>query len=863
MLLIVFVGLRCTNTKNTVSTRAFHNMTARFNGYYYSNENIKDGVYKIEKNYKDNFTQLLPIFVYPAPEQAKSTFAEFDKAIKKSSLVIQRHAIKDAKGSEISGAGKWIDNNWINVGISHFYKRDFFSGIDVFEYVVRMYPKSDDKYTAMIWLIKSYNEVGAVTNAEQIISLLKNQKKLPQAVKNELPVVWADYYIRRGMYSEAQARLMEVVRNNNFLTGMSKKRRARYAFIVAQLAEQQKDFKRAQAYYEKTIQLKPSYEMLFYSKIRLARLTDVKKYGAEKIRKELLKMTKENKNSDFFDVIYYTLGEISEKENNRQQAIFFYQRSVQTSVNNAIQKALSFLKLGEISFDASQYVKAGAYYDSSMLALPKTHPEYDKISARKQTLERLVKNLNTITREDSLQRIAKMPEAERLKFIDKIIEKQKAEDERKRLEAQAAKENQGSNNIDVGNGSPNQPGQAIFYFYNPTTVAFGMTEFSKKWGNRKFEDNWRRSNKASSLEEISDNGAGGPDQKPDTSAKKKYSPEKYLKDLPLNDSLIAKSNSRIIKAYYNVGSIYKEELTNYPRATAAYEELYKRFPNNEYLLNCYYMLYRIGQAEKNAPKEDVYKNKILNEFPESEFALLIKNPERAQQVNVAKNEIENFYTSVYEAYSVGKYPTSYQLAGDGLNKFGKSDYAPKFEFIKAMSKAHLRGTDSLENDLKLLVGKYPNDAVTPQARDILAAINKLKSGDAKPEKKEEKIDTFSINKGVPHFIIAVMPNNQKILNAFSNNLTQFNNQFFSNKNLEVSTNLIGTKYQVVIIKQFDDAKAAVNYFSVADTDPTLFSGDAKREEIYFYPIHLENLQTLYRFKNPQGYEIFFAENYLK
>ena len=860
---MVFWLVNCTNTKNSVSTRAFHNMTARYNGYYYSNENIKDGVYKIEKSNKDNFTQLLPIYVYPAPEQAKATFAEFDKAIKKSSLVIQRHAIKDSKGSEIAGAGKWIDNNWINVGISHFYKRDFFSGIDVFEYVVRMYPKSDDKYTAMIWLIKSYNEVGSVTNAEQIIALLKNQKNLPQSVKNELPVVWADYYIRRGMYSEAQARLMEVVRNNNLLTGMSKKRRARYAFIVAQLAEQQKDFKRAQTYYEKTIHLKPTYEMMFYSKIRLARLTDVKKYGAEKIRKELLKMTKENKNSDFFDVIYYTLGEISEKENNRQQAIFFYQRSVQTSVNNAIQKALSYLKLGEISFDATQYVKAGSYYDSTMLALPKTYPDYDKISARKQTLERLVKNLNTITKEDSLQRIAKLPEADRMKLIEKIIEKQKEEDERKRLEAQAAKENTGSNSIDLGTTNPNQPGTALFYFYNPTTVAFGITEFSKKWGTRKFEDNWRRSNKASSLEEIAENGENGSNQPQDTAAKKKYSPEKYLKDLPLSDSLIKKSNARIIKAYYNVGSIYKEELANYPRATAAYEELYKRFPNNEYLLNCYYMLYRIGQAEKNAQKEDLYKNKILSEFPESEFALLIQNPERIQQVNASKNEIENFYASTYETYAGGKYPSSYQLAGEGLAKFGKSEYAPKFEFIKAMSKARISGTDSLENDLKLLVGKYPNDAVTPQARDILAAINKLKNGEPKPEKKPEKTDTFSLNKGVPHFIIAVMPNNQKILNAFSNNLTQFNNQFFSNKNLEVSTNLIGTKYQVVIIKQFDDAKAAVNYFSVADTDPTLFSGDAKREDIYFYPINLDNLQVLYRLKNPQGYEIFFAENYLK
>jgi len=838
-------------------------MTARYNGFYYSSENIKEGVYKIEKSYKENFTQILPIFIYPAPEQAKATFAEFDKAIKKSSLVIQRHAIKDGKGSEIAGAGKWIDNNWLNVGISHFYKRDFFSGIDVFEYVVRMYPKSEDKYRAMIWLIKSYNEVGSVSNAEQIISLLKNQRKLPHDVKNEFPIVWADYYIRRGMYSEAQARLMEVIRNNKPLTGVSKKRRARYSFIVAQLAEQQKDYKRAYEYYEKTIKLKPSYEMLFYSKIRMARLTDIKKYGAEKIRKELLKMTKETKNSDFFDVIYYTLGEISEKESNKNQAVFFYQRSVQTSVNNAIQKALSYLKLGEISFDATQYVAAGAYYDSSMLALPNTHPDFEKISARKKTLERLVKNLNTITKEDSLQKVALMSENDRNKLIDKIIEKQKEEDERKRLEAEAAKNNQGGNSINTNNDNPNQQaGQALFYFYNPTTVAFGISEFTKKWGNRKFEDNWRRANKASTLDENLLPEDGG-DSKTDTASRKKYTRESYLKDLPFGDSLITKSNKKIIKAYYSVGSIYKEEIGNMPRAIAAYEELNKRFPNHEYLLNSYYMLYRIAQNEKNSSRENYYKEKILGEFPNSEFALIIKNPEHIQQSNAEKGEIEQFYGTVYEQYMKGNYTGAYQLSKEGTNKYGKSEFAPKLEYIKAMSKAKVSGVDSLETDLKMIVGKYPNAEVTPMAKDIIAALQKLKKGESKPEEKVEKVDTFSLNKTVPHFIVAIMPNKKKVLDAFSNNLTQFNSQYFSNKNLEVSTNLIGTNYQIVIIKQFEDAKAALAYFSVADTDPTLFAGDSKREEIYFYPIDLNNLQVLYRLKNPAGYELYFADNYLK
>ena len=164
LLAIALFFVACSTKKNTVASRAYHNLTARFNGYYYSCVNIDDGVFRIEKNNKDNFDKILPVYIYPAGDKAKATFPEFDKAIKKSSTCIQRHAIKDKKGSEIPSSGNWIDNNWINIGISHVYKRELFSGLEAFEYVARTYTKSKDKYTALAWMIRTNNENGSVTS---------------------------------------------------------------------------------------------------------------------------------------------------------------------------------------------------------------------------------------------------------------------------------------------------------------------------------------------------------------------------------------------------------------------------------------------------------------------------------------------------------------------------------------------------------------------------------------------------------------------------------------------------------------------------------------------------------------------------
>lgn len=864
---IIALLASCSTKKNTVVSRAYHNVTARYNGYYYSGLNIDDGIYKIERSNKDNFEKILPIYIYPTTEKAKNTFPEFDKAIKKSTLCIQRHTIKDKKGNEVPTAGKWIDNNWINIGISQFYKRELFSAVESFEYVTRTYNKSKDKYTAMLWLIKTYNEIGSVSSAEPILSFLKNEKNLPAKIRNELPVVSADYYMRRGQNNEASTRLMEASRNSNLFTGISKKKRARYSFITAQLFEQAKDDKRAIEYYKKTIKLKPEYEMIFYSKIRMARLLDVKRNNSEKTKKDLLRMAKEFKNNEYYDVIYYTLGEIEVKERNQKQALYYYKRSVQTSVSNPNQKALSYLRLGEINFDLANYQPAEAYYDSAVVTLPQEHPEYKMILARKKTLEALVGHIKTISKEDSLQRIAKMSESELNAFIDNLILRQQREEERKLREAEAAKNAAAvaPNNLAPG---PNMPfGQAVsFYFYSPNVVAVGVSDFIKRWGNRKLEDNWRRSNKSVIMDVPPD---GEDTTLADNGKLKKpmVSRDDYKKNLPTNDSLIAKSNNRIIKAYYMMGSIYKEELNNTKKTISSFEELNTRFPSNRYLLNTYYTLYRIYLEAKNQPKADYYKEKILSEFPDSEFALLIKNPNYAEERNSQKSEVESFYMTVFQSYHENNYAQALSQSREGIGKFGKNEYLPKFEFIKSLSLGKLKGIDSLEYNLKLLVARFPDSEVTPLANEILLSIKKQKNPEAfapvanKPE--EVKKDTFTVNLDATHFIVVVSPDEQKQLNEFKTNVNAFNGIYYSNREFNMSSNLFGETKQVVILKSFTNAKEAISYYDNLMKDKDVFKGDIKKESLEIFPMMADNLPFFYKTKNIAGYKLFYEANYKK
>lgn len=875
----------CKTNKNTFIHRGYHNLTARYNGYYYATESIKEGEEKIKSAYKYDYDKFLPVFLMPTNESAKATFPEFDKAIKKSTNCIQRHTIKDKKTlAEITTAGKWIDNNWNAIGISHFYKREFFSGIEAFEYVVRSY-KSKDKYKALIFLARSYNEIGSPTQAEPIIGVLKDDKNISNYARKELPAVQADYYMKRGMFKEAEAALIDALKPSernkkksryrfNFAHRVrpSKATKARYSFILGQLYEEKKENKKAIQFYQKTISAKPDYDLVFNAKMKIARLFDVKNGNIIKLKRDLLNMLKDIKNKEYLDVIYYTLGEISEKEKNESEAIKYYKLSVKNSTQNPKQKALSYLKLGDVYFENANYTLSFAYYDSTMITLPKDYKDYDKISNRKVTLETLVGYIKTIQREDSLQMIAKMSDKEKDVFVTNLIQKIEAEEERIKEEKEAREllnQNPLNGNVPAINNLPGMTGaqKGDWYFYNQTTIAFGLNDFIKKFGTRKLEDNWRRSQKA-----LTNDSQENPNEKDDDlSSEKGNSPKKtkaddkkkkdfYLKGLPNNDSLLKISNGKIIDAYYNLGSIYKDELGNNKKSIASFEELNKRFIEHKYRPSTYYQLYKIFLSVKNQPQADYYKNKLFNEFPNCEYTQIIKNPNYTVEQTNQKGVVELFYTETFDQYALNNYEKAFELSNESVTKFGKNDFSAKFLYINALCIGKLKGLDSLEIALKKLQIFYPKDETAKEAQLILEALYNLKNP-ANGSGAVNKTDTFTLNMQAEHFVIVVCPDDPAIANPFKLALTEFNSNYYSISNLTISNSLFGSAEQITNIKSFKNGEEALRYVDNLKKDKAVFNTKLKAEQFTILAISADNFPRLFRKKKTTSYIPFYIDHY--
>jgi tetratricopeptide (TPR) repeat protein len=896
-LLLLVLGLtQCATNKNNWRTRGFHRLNTRFNGYYYAREAIKDGLLKIDKANIDDYSQIIPLFVYPNKESQKMASGDMEKAIKKCTSAIERHMITDKKNVEIAGANNWIDDCFLTIGEARFYKLEYFGAVDAFEYVTKKYVKWDIHYDGFLWLIRTYNETSIFSKSEELITLLKDDRKFPKNRHAELYALSADYNIRREQWQAAIGNLTKAIvllepvgplKEINVLKNspLSKNKnvRARYIYVLAQLYEKMGDSKKASELFAQVVKMKPKYDMEFNARLNRARLYDFSDGKGDQIKAELLKMIKDFKNEDYRDQIYYTLALIELNQNNEPDGIAYLKKSIRVSTKNPPLKTKAYLKLADLYYDKTNYKMAKAYYDSVVPLIKKEYPDYELIVAKDKNLNDLIKNLTVISTEDSLQRIAKMDTASRNAFIDNLIAEAKEAERKKEEERQNALHNGtggGGTSIPITSVTPastqnNEAGS--WYFYNSAAISFGTADFRKKWGDRKLEDNWRRLSKENS-------GFGDPTTNSDVQdttkatvtaskdPKKKgsgpaSSRDGYMRALPLTKDAVDRSNGKLLDAYYNVGMIYKEALMNNGRAASTFEEMISRFPDNKYLPTPYYFLYRIYLSMEDQEKADRNREIILSRYPNSALAEMLKHPESVSISHAREDSIKRFYNETYALYLGADYPEVVRRCEKADSIYGGSKLSPKFSYMKALSLGHTSDLKTYEYALTAVTIKYPKDEVRNQAMGMLDAIRRVTTGAAaaakndslNPQAKKEK---FFYKEDIPHYTVIVLKGKGLDISSLKTNLSNFNQQYFPALNLTITMYPISEEYQIIQIKEFPDKARSMTYYEFVKGDKEVFK-EVPSSSAEVFTISNENFRAFFKEKTTDEYKEFFLNYYLK
>jgi len=652
VLLAVVVG-GCSTTKNTFLRRAYHNLTSHFNVYFNGKEALKEAITDIETNHEDNFMLILPVSQLSTKEKVVNVYPQLDKAIEKATKTIQLHSIY-IKGVEHV---KWIDDAWMLMGKANYYKKEYASALRIFDFVRTRYSKNPIRYDAMLWMARTNNQLKNYVAAQALLDQVINhteKDKSTKALDKDLPLAYAELYINQGSYKKAVPYLESALAQ-----GQKKKTKLRINYILGQIYQMQNNLRKASDYYKLALKGNPSFIMSFNAKIKMAQCFELSQGNSKEIRDLLKKMLKDDKNKEHLDQIYYALAEIDLKLRNQADAITNLKMSVKKSISNNYQKAVSALKLGEIFFGRPDFINARIYYDTAMSVLPKDFPDYSDIKDRTTVLDNLVKNLLIIQNEDSLQHLAAMPDNERNKIIDKVIDELRKADEQKRKEEQIRQENQNiltQNNVGNNLNRMAPPSQSAWYFYNQATMQFGFNEFMRKWGNRKLEDNWLISNKQEAGftpdtnnpdNEVSDNE---PEKAPNKETGNPYDRNFYIKGLPMQKEQLEQSNKRIMQAMYNAGIQFSEGLNDDDRAIEMFEKLLTRFPACPQKVNACYQLYKLYTEKNQTAKAESYKQTIISQFPESDYAKLLTDPDYYKKMQLKSDREKLFYSQTYSLF---------------------------------------------------------------------------------------------------------------------------------------------------------------------------------------------------------------------
>lgn len=751
---IIVAATGCSTQKNTAKTRFWHSFKARYNTYYNGSLAYIDGSLEKENGNKDNFTEMLPLYTVTNKQSRELGKSNFDRAIEKCQKTIKLHSIKrrpewTKNRRKTEKDIEWLSRReynpflwraWLLMGRSQFYKGAFDEAASTFAYMGRLYQTQPAIYAkSRAWLAKSYIEEGWLYDAEDVIRGMERDS-IHWSARKEWDYTYADYYIHTGDYAKAVPYLRRVIKHE-----MRRKQRAREWYLMGQLQAALGNKAEALKAYKKVVRQNPPYEIEFNARIAMTEVLS----GAQskKMIGRLKRMAASDKNKDYLDQVYYALGNIYMARQDTANAISSYERGAAKATRSGIEKGVLMLRLGDIYWDMERYGDAQRCYGEAIGMLDKERKDYEQLSERSKVLDQLVPYTDAVQLQDSLQELARMPEAERNAAIDRTIAelKRKEREERRKQQEEDAQQtiSQNSGNNAAQNNRPNaaqqnqQNANALWYFYNPMAVSQGKAAFEKLWGKRENADNWQRINKtvvatmqdepemsqeqldsiahaeavADSLAQIADSAQNDPHRR-----------EYYLAQIPFTKEQVDASNKVIEDGLFNSGVIFKDKLDNLPLAEKQLTRLVSAYTDYERLADAYYHLYLLYMRKGDAPTADTYVARLKKEYPENEWTILLSDPHFVENARFGAAVEDSLYASTYDAFKAARYKEVAANVKVSTQRFPLGANRDKFVFIGGLGKLNEGDADGCLKDMKTVVEKYPQSGVATMAGMIVKGV---------------------------------------------------------------------------------------------------------------------------------------------
>ncbi|MCG9791917.1 type IX secretion system periplasmic lipoprotein PorW/SprE [Flavobacterium algicola] len=726
--LFILLGA-CSTKRDSFLSRNTHALSTKYNILYNGQIGLDKGVAGINANDQDNFWRRLPIEKMQFNEELvgdkKTKNPDFEIAESKATKAIQKHSM-NIDGTERNFQ---TDEAYLLLGKSRYYDQRFIPALDAFNYILYKYPNSSRIYEAKIWREKTNMRLGndalVVNNMKQLL----DGDKLKKQIKSDANALLSEAYLNLEEKDSAVAKLVlaENFSNNN-------QQKARYRFILGQLYEELNSPEKALESYESIIAMnrKSERKYVIQAQAKKAQLFDFKNGDTLLFVETFNKLLKDRENRPFLDVLNHQFGLFYDKQDDDDRAKKYYNASLKMTKGDEYLMASNYRNIANRYFKDAKYPMAAKYYDSTLTKLNNKTREFIHLSKVRKDLDDVILYEAIAVKNDSIISILNMTVENRETYFKDYITQLKAEDEKKQILIE--KQLQIQKNIAINNGASNgdnaisDPNSGIskpniamvppsintsnqqtplFYFYNPSTVAYGKVAFKKNWGTRTVGSNWRlnsgSNNQLAATNFPDDNEVTSADNEDEIADNPAYNTDFYLSQLPTDKKEIDSINKERNFAYYQLGIIYKEKFKEYDLASNKLEQLLRQNPEQKLVLPTLYNLYKIYQITNQSKALEV-KQAIITQFPDSRYAQIISN----SKVVEAEDSPEGVYDQTYALYDEEKFDEVLEKTDVLINQFAGDEIVSKFEFLRANAIGKLRGLAEYKKAVQYVADNYPN-----------------------------------------------------------------------------------------------------------------------------------------------------------
>lgn len=737
-LVFLFFLIACSTKKNTFLARNSHALSTKYNILYNGGIGLDKGLKSIQANNQDNFWKILPIEKmqidenFSGDEKAKN--ADFEKAETKATKAIQKHSM-NIGGRERNSQ---IDEAYLMLGKARYYDQRFIPALEAFNYILYKYPNSSNIYTAKIWREKTNMRLGNDAIALKNMKLLLKNTDLDKQTFSDANALLAEAFLNLEQKDSAVAKL----RIAEKFTKINEDR-ARYRFILGQMYQEAEKKDSANYFYDGVIAMnrKADRKYMMHAYAKKAEMFDYQNGNQDLFIETYNKLVADRENRPYYDILFYEMGVFYDKYKQKDDALFFYNKSLGRKPKDPYLIASTYRNIGNMYFRNTDYTMAAKYYDSTLVKLnPKTR-EYAVIQKNRKNLDDVIKYEGIAKRNDSIIKVHGLPDADRKIYFENYIAELKKKDEAKRILEEKEKlklanidRNANSNNgpsainpQSLGKADPNmgplsppsgnEPSSS-FYFYNPTTVAYGKLQFRKMWGNRTLVGNWRlaavkSANNAAMINDSIINSQDVANALKDSVVIEKYTTAFYEKQLPTTQSAMDSIGKERNFAYYQLGLIYKEKFKEYNLASNKLEQLLKNNPEEKFILPSMYNLYKIYQITNPAKAESV-KFDITTKYPNSRYAQILNNTNSDDLASPDKE-----YQKWYKLYQEEQFDLVLSNIDNLINQYSGDEIISKYELLKANTLGKVNGLAAYKKGLESVADNYPNSEEGKNAREIL------------------------------------------------------------------------------------------------------------------------------------------------